>query len=148
LDRSYDSSSDWWQLGIIIYQMITRLSPFQGESEDEIYDAILANELHFPDYVTRDTIDIIQKLLCKEPESRLGSGTNGAEQVMAHAFFSDVNWDDLYHKRISAPFIPLASNRTDASNFNPEFTLQKLPANIDAVESMSQNPRNYMVTDN
>jgi serine/threonine protein kinase len=122
LDRGYDSAIDWWQLGIIAYQMLARKSPFRGEDEDEIYDAILADEPSFPEHMARESIDFIQSLLKKNPEERLGSGTNGADHVMAHAFFSNIEWDDLYHKRVAAPFVPAPTGRTDVSNFNPEFT--------------------------
>ncbi|KAF2666433.1 kinase-like protein [Microthyrium microscopicum] len=39
LDRYYNSSVDWWQLGIITYQMLVGKSPFTGENLDRIYDA-------------------------------------------------------------------------------------------------------------
>ena len=41
---------------------------------------------------------------------------------MSHAFFRNVNWDDIYHKRVPPPFIPTISNPTDTSNFDQEFT--------------------------
>lgn len=41
---------------------------------------------------------------------------------MAHAFFSNVNWDDIYYKRIEPPFKPTITNATDTSNFDTEFT--------------------------
>lgn len=53
---------------------------------------------------------------------RLGSGPNDAQDVMAHAFFVNINWDDIYHKRIEPPFKPSISNATDTSNFDSEFT--------------------------
>lgn len=41
---------------------------------------------------------------------------------MSHAFFRDINWDDVYHKRIPAPFVPQITSATDTSNFDTEFT--------------------------
>jgi serine/threonine protein kinase len=145
LDRPYDAAIDWWQLGIITYQMLCQSSPFQGEDEDEIYDSILADDPPFPAYLTRDAIDFIQKLLSKDPETRLGSGRNGADQVMAHAIFRGIDWDGLYHKRVPAPFIPKAASRLDVSSFDPEFALLDTSADIDTQESMSSRTfdRNY-----
>jgi hypothetical protein len=62
------------------------------------------------------------QLLTREPELRLGAGPNDAQDVMAHAFFSNVNWDDIYYKRIEPPFKPTITNATDTSNFDQEFT--------------------------
>ena len=102
--------------------MLLQQSPFRGEDEDEIYDAILADEPLYPIHMPRDSVSILQKLLTREPELRLGSGPTDAQEIMSHAFFRDVNWDDVYHKRIPAPFIPQITSATDTSNFDTEFT--------------------------
>lgn len=102
--------------------MLLQQSPFRGEDEDEIYDAILADEPLYPIHMPRDSVSILQKLLTREPELRLGSGPTDAQEIMSHAFFSNINWDDVYHKRIPPPFIPKISNPTDTSNFDTEFT--------------------------
>lgn len=120
LDLPYGASVDWWQLGIITYQMLTQRSPFQGDDEDDIYEAILSDDPLFPVTMTGDAVDFVQRLLFKDPERRLGSGINGSDQVMAHAFYTGINWDDLSHKRVSPPFAPSAANSTDASNFDSD----------------------------
>ena len=102
--------------------MLLQQSPFRGEDEDEIYDAILADEPLYPIHMPRDSVSILQKLLTREPELRLGSGPTDAQEIMSHAFFRNINWDDVYHKRIPAPFMPQISNPTDTSNFDSEFT--------------------------
>ena len=113
---------DWWAFGVLIYQMLLQQSPFRGEDEDEIYDAILADEPLYPIHMPRDSVSILQKLLTREPELRLGSGPTDAQEIMSHAFFRNINWEDVYQKRIPAPFQPQISNPTDTSNFDSEFT--------------------------
>ncbi|KAF2189602.1 calcium-independent protein kinase C [Zopfia rhizophila CBS 207.26] len=122
LDKKYGRAVDWWAFGVLIYQMLLQQSPFRGEDEDEIYDAILADEPLYPIHMPRDSVSILQKLLTREPELRLGSGPTDAQEIMSHAFFRNINWDDVYHKRIPAPFIPQISSATDTSNFDTEFT--------------------------
>lgn len=102
--------------------MLLQQSPFRGEDEDEIYDAILADEPLYPIHMPRDSVSILQKLLTREPELRLGSGPTDAQEVMSHAFFRNINWDDIYHKRVPPPFLPTISSPTDTSNFDQEFT--------------------------
>lgn len=102
--------------------MLLQQSPFRGEDEDEIYDAILADEPLYPIHMPRDSVSILQKLLTREPELRLGSGPTDAQEIMSHAFFRNTNWDDIYHKRVPAPFIPQITSPTDTSNFDTEFT--------------------------
>ncbi|PLB42064.1 protein kinase-like protein [Aspergillus candidus] len=122
LDKKYGRAVDWWAFGVLIYQMLLQQSPFRGEDEDEIYDAILADEPLYPIHMPRDSVSILQKLLTREPELRLGSGPTDAQEVMSHAFFRNVNWDDIYHKRVPPPFLPTITSPTDTSNFDQEFT--------------------------
>ncbi|KAF8461352.1 kinase-like domain-containing protein [Kalaharituber pfeilii] len=122
MDKRYGRAVDWWAFGVLIYQMLLQQSPFRGEDEDEIYDAILADEPLYPIHMPRDSVSILQKLLQREPEKRLGSGPTDAQEVMNQAFFKTINWDDIYHKRVEPPFKPSISNPKDTSNFDQEFT--------------------------
>ncbi|KAK6363841.1 Serine/threonine kinase [Orbilia blumenaviensis] len=122
LDKRYGRAVDWWAFGVLIYQMLLQQSPFRGEDEDEIYDAILSDEPLYPIHMPRDSVSILQKLLTREPELRLGSGPTDAQEIMSHAFFRNVNWDDIYNKRLPSPFLPQISSPTDTSNFDQEFT--------------------------
>ncbi|KAK0938150.1 Serine/threonine kinase [Friedmanniomyces endolithicus] len=122
LDKKYGRAVDWWAFGVLIYQMLLQQSPFRGEDEDEIYDAILADEPLYPIHMPRDSVSILQKLLTREPEMRLGSGPTDAQEIMSHAFFRNVNWEEIYRKAVPAPFIPVVKGRADTSNFDSEFT--------------------------
>ncbi|KAK4234460.1 hypothetical protein C8A03DRAFT_37775 [Achaetomium macrosporum] len=122
LDKKYGRAVDWWAFGVLIYQMLLQQSPFRGEDEDEIYDAILADEPLYPIHMPRDSVSILQKLLTREPDQRLGSGPTDAQEVMSQPFFRNINWDDIYHKRVQPPFLPQIKSPTDTSNFDSEFT--------------------------
>ena len=43
-----------------------------------------------------------------------------------------MNWDDLAHKRIPAPFVPKIKGELDVSNFSDEFTTM-VPADSPAI---------------
>lgn len=122
LDKKYGRAVDWWAFGVLIYQMLLQQSPFRGEDEEEIYDSILADEPLYPISMPRDSVSILQKLLTREPELRLGSGPTDAQEVMSQPFFRNINWDDIYHKRVEPPFLPSIKSPTDTSNFDSEFT--------------------------
>ena len=66
------------------------------------------------------SVDLLHGLLVKDPSKRLGTGPNGAENIMHHKFFGGLNWDDLYHKRLQPPFIADVKVPLDTSNFDPE----------------------------
>lgn len=103
--------------------MLLQQSPFRGEDEDEIYDAILADEPLYPIHMPRDSVSILQKLLTREPDQRLGSGPTDAQEIMSQPFFRNINWDDVYHKRLPSPYLPQITSATDTSNFDSEFTV-------------------------
>lgn len=102
--------------------MLLQQSPFRGDDEDEIYDAILADEPLYPIHMPRDSVSVLQKLLTREPELRLGSGPTDAQEIMSHSFFRNINWDDVRDKKVPPPFQPQITSATDTSNFDSEFT--------------------------
>lgn len=122
LDKGYGFSIDWWAFGVLVYQMLLQQPPFRGRDEDEIYDAILADEPPYPIDMDKDSVSLMQGLFVRDPEKRLGSGPQDAQEVMQHAFFKGIDWDDLYYKRVPAPYIPTLHGETDTSNFDSEFT--------------------------
>ena len=49
--------------------------------------------------------DLINKLLAKDPKTRLGSTTD-ADEVVNHPWFRDLDWEGLMNKTIDLPFKP------------------------------------------
>jgi len=103
--------------------MLLGQSPFRGDDEDEIFDAILEDEPLYPITMPRDAVSILQKvvftrlwlvllnlrcpqLLTRDPNRRLGSSKADAEEIKRHPFFKDVNFDDVFNKRIPPPYFP------------------------------------------
>ncbi|CAL1713348.1 unnamed protein product [Somion occarium] len=100
-------------------------SPFRGDDEDEIFDAILEDEPLYPITMPRDAVSILQKLLTRDPARRLGSGKSDAEEIKRHPFFKDVSFDDVLNKRIPPPYFPTVNGSADTSNFDEEFTKEQ-----------------------
>ena len=122
LEQRYGRAVDWWAFGVLMYEMLLGQSPFRGDDEDEIFDAILEDEPLYPITMPRDAVSILQKvssysnsydsvlnvpqLLTRDPARRLGSGKSDAEEIKRHPFFKDVNFDDVLNKRIPPPYFP------------------------------------------
>ncbi|KAI8614387.1 kinase-like domain-containing protein [Chytriomyces sp. MP71] len=121
-EKPYTRAVDWWALGVLIYEMILGQSPFPGDGEDQIFDAILHDDVLFPGNMNKDAVDLLKKLLTKEPLARLGAGLKDAVEIKSHPYFKDVNWDDVLNLRIPPPFFPSVRGPTDISNFDEEFT--------------------------
>ncbi|KAH8920753.1 hypothetical protein BT69DRAFT_1308956 [Atractiella rhizophila] len=125
LEQRYGMAVDWWAFGVLIYEMLLGQSPFRGDDEDEIFDAILEDEPLYPIQMPKDSVSILQKLLTRDPSKRLGSGPEDAEEIKRHLFFKTTNWDDVFHKRLTPPYFPSINGATDTSNFDQEFTREQ-----------------------
>ncbi|KAF9427733.1 Serine/threonine kinase, partial [Podila epigama] len=121
-EQPYDRAVDWWAFGVLMYEMLLGCAPFSGEEEDDIYDSILEDEPQYPPNFGRNEQALLQSLLVKVPSLRLGAGPTDAEEIKAHAYFCNVNFDDVYHRRIRPPFLPTVTSDRDVSNFDSEFT--------------------------
>ena len=73
------------------------------------------------DALSTEGRNFVKGLLNRNPRHRLGA-TGDAEELKAHAFFDDVDWDALTKKNVIPPFKPKLKSELDVSNFDPEFT--------------------------
>ncbi|KAM9440883.1 serine/threonine-protein kinase N2 isoform 1-T1 [Clarias gariepinus] len=124
-DSTYTRAVDWWGLGVLIYEMLVGESPFPGDDEEEVFDSIVNDEVRYPRFLSPESVSIIQKLLQKNPEKRLGAGEQDANEVKRHRFFQGVDWEALLAKRVKPPFMPSIKAPGDVSNFDEEFTRLK-----------------------
>ncbi|XP_023956078.1 ribosomal protein S6 kinase alpha-4 isoform X3 [Chrysemys picta bellii] len=122
----HGKSVDWWSLGILIFELLTGASPFTLEGEKntqaEVSRRILKCQPPFPTVIGPVARDLLQKLLCKDPKKRLGSGPNGAQDIKEHPFFKGLDWVELAARRVKAPFKPIVRSELDVRNFAEEFT--------------------------
>nr|XP_033817709.1 serine/threonine-protein kinase N3 isoform X3 [Geotrypetes seraphini] len=124
-DTSYTRSVDWWELGVLLYEMLVGECPFPGDDEEEVFDSIVNDEVHYPHFLSSQAMSIIHKLLEKTPERRLGAGEEDAEEIKPEPFFKEIDWEALLSRKMRPPFVPFLKGISDVSNFDKEFTTQK-----------------------
>jgi serine/threonine protein kinase len=123
--KGYSKSVDWWSLGILIYEMMVGLPPFYSENMNEMYELILKSPLKFPTFVPSDAQSLITALLERDEKSRLGSNGDYKE-VQTHRFFGSIDWDKLFARKVTPPFVPEKETDEDtAKNFDTEFTQEE-----------------------
>ena len=123
-EQTYDKAVDWWAFGVLLYQMILTKTPFKGDDEEEVFNAILTDEPLYPISMSKEAVDIIQKLLTRDAKLRLGSSERDAEEIMEHPYFADVNFDDIFSMKVIPPYKPEVSDPREAKCFEEEFTSQ------------------------
>ncbi|KJE89495.1 protein kinase C [Capsaspora owczarzaki ATCC 30864] len=140
-EMDYGHSVDWWALGILLFEMMVGRSPFEAKSEDELFEAILEDEVFIPTTLSRDASAVIKAFLVKDPANRLGcKAENSIADIQKHVFFSPLDWTRLTDRTLPPPFKPEVGTAMDTSNFDAEFTAEKValtpddPSSLDNVD--------------
>jgi len=128
--RGHGTAVDWWNLGMVLYEMLTGLPPWYTSDRKKLFDRLRSARLQFPPYVSGNAKSLIQGLLMRNPAHRLG-GRNGAEDLKVHSFFESMNWEKLLEKKVAPPFNPCQKG-LGLGNFEAEFTKLPLESNEDA----------------
>ncbi|GER47942.1 kinase [Striga asiatica] len=116
LGTEHGFAADWWSVGIILFEFISGIPPFNADHPENIFDNILNRKIPWPsvpDEMSCEAQDLIDRLLVHNPDERLGA--KGASEVKAHSFFSGVDWDNLTLQK--AAFVPQPERMDDTSYF-------------------------------
>ncbi len=107
---------------MVTYEMLYGLPPFYSRDVAQMYDNILHKPLQLRPHITPSARNMLEGLLQKDKNMRLGSGIGDDEDIKAHPFFRSINWDDLLNKRLEPPFNPRVKDAFDLKNIDSEFT--------------------------
>ncbi|KAL9255188.1 putative serine/threonine protein kinase IREH1 [Drosera capensis] len=145
LGMGHGATADWWSVGVILFELIVGIPPFNAEHPQQsndscllqkhktlpsfcnlhvipmIFDNILNKDIPWPrvpEEMSWEAYDIIDKLLTEDPNQRLGA--KGASQVKQHPFFRDINWDTLARQK--AAFVPASESALDTSYFTSRYS--------------------------
>ncbi|XP_055827518.1 probable serine/threonine protein kinase IREH1 isoform X2 [Solanum dulcamara] len=100
LGTGHGFTADWWSVGVILFELIVGIPPFNAEHPQKIFDNILNRNIPWPgvpEEMSPEAYDLIDRLLIEDPNQRLGAG--GASEVKQHPFFRDINWDTLARQK-------------------------------------------------
>uniref|UniRef100_A0AAX7V9M9 non-specific serine/threonine protein kinase n=1 Tax=Astatotilapia calliptera TaxID=8154 RepID=A0AAX7V9M9_ASTCA len=125
-DNDYGRAVDWWGLGVVTYEMMCGRLPFYNQDHEKLFELILMEDIKFPRTLSADAKSLLSGLLFKDPNKRLGGGPDDAKEIMRHSFFSGIDWQDVYDKKLVPPFKPQVTSETDTRYFDEEFTAQTI----------------------
>jgi len=103
-NRFSDFRSDTWAFGCFVFQCLVGAPPFHAASEYLVFLRIMDMDLKFPLGIDPLAKDLIQKIVVKDPDSRLGA--HGVDAWRQHPYFKDAVHGDT-HRR-PQPLISLA----------------------------------------
>lgn len=120
--RGHTFAADWWSFGVLMFEMLTGNLPFHGPTRHETMTQILKAKLGMPSNLSEEAQSLLRALFKRNPQNRLGAGSNGIEDIKKHEFFASIDWDALLRKAVVPPFRPAVSRADDAFYFDSEFT--------------------------
>ena len=107
LKESYDQKCDVWSCGVIMYILLCGYPPFNGNNNNDIYNAIKNNlpYFHGEDWkeITPQAIDLLQNMLNKNPSKRFS-----AEKCLNHQWFKILDkkgGEKVYGKKLQMKVI-------------------------------------------
>lgn len=104
---------DFWGFGVLLYHMIQGSTPFKAINNYDVCKNILAGKYSFTGNFDKVSIDLISRLLVKNPKDRLCSHW----KIKQHQFFSGVDWTAVEKRDLSSPLSLNLENPCDLKYF-------------------------------
>jgi len=118
-NTGHNHSADYWSLGILIFELLSKRTPFRAKDDMAIYEGILRgiHSVQFPYKISRKAESLIKALCRQDPSERIGYQKAGVNDIRKHRWFQGFDWEGLQHENIQAPHVPEIKNPFDCSNF-------------------------------
>ncbi|KAF1999021.1 Pkinase-domain-containing protein [Amniculicola lignicola CBS 123094] len=117
-NTGHGTAVDWWAFGILVYEFLVGQPPFWDQNPMKIYEQIVEGRLRFPSAMSSSARDLISGLCTVDTSKRLGNIQGGAQAVKSHPWFANIDWDQLYQRKVQGPIVPHLRGPADTRNFD------------------------------
>eukprot|EP00047_Mylnosiga_fluctuans_P004115 m.232773 g.232773 ORF g.232773 m.232773 type:complete len:654 (-) comp12410_c0_seq1:111-2072(-) len=122
---AYSFEVDWWSLGVVTFELMTALTLFSGDTEDDIRKLVLYTPISIGPELGVPAQELLQGLLCRDPTRRLGSPTAGGVAALKQKRFFVHDWAAIAGRTVAPPYVPAVKDPSKAAaNFDSDFTSQ------------------------
>ncbi len=77
--------SDIWSSGVVLFAMVCGYLPFEDPKTSNLYKKIMNADYQIPKFLSSDCVDLLQKILNTNPESRYS-----IDQIREHPWYKQV----------------------------------------------------------
>ena len=98
--------ADLWAFGVILYQMYCGQTPFKSKTNFLTFKNIGNLQVTYPNNINvpKNAKDLINKILIKDPDKRLGAGEPNTDLDIAHLkkhpFFKGIKWKNIINQNV------------------------------------------------
>lgn len=88
-NTGHNICADLWSLGVLIYELLSKKTPFRAKDDLAIYEGILRgiHSIQFPYKISRKAESLIKALCRQDPQERIGYQKNGYDDIKKHRWF-------------------------------------------------------------
>jgi serine/threonine protein kinase len=150
LNKPYDPYiADIWSCGVVLYIMVSGFFPFTGINETQLHKSILSGKFPKPNSISKELMDIINKILELNPNKRIK-----LDEILNHPWMkvkkdindNILNKENLFSKAEKIIYYNLRKNYKDINN-NDEGHLEHFTyRNIDT-DYQDENLNNQTISD-
>lgn len=117
-NKGHGKPVDWWTLGILLYEMMVGIDPFNDPDPMMVYQKIIKGKIKFPKNIDKDGKSLIKHLLVGDVSKRYGCLKRGVKDIIQHKFFENFDWNGLLFRTMRPPYVPKVKNNEDTANYN------------------------------
>ncbi len=81
--KEYNEAADIWNIGVLLFELVTSTRPFQGENRNTVEENILKLNITWPKDINTDAKNLIMEILKLDPKQRLP-----LEDMLKHPFIT------------------------------------------------------------
>jgi serine/threonine protein kinase len=96
--QKYTQAADIWSLGILLYSMVVGQLPYSDDNTQRLIQKVLYTDVIYPDGVSPALIDLLRKILSKNPDSRIT-----LDKIKEHHWFSPSEYSALIENAVQWP---------------------------------------------
>ena len=122
MSQKHTFTADYWALGSLLYEFLTGVPPFHGETPAETFQHIIKGQYDEEEIeeCSPEVKSFIRGLLCHDPEKRLGA--KSIDEIKQHPWFAGIDWEHI--EDLPPPFVPSLHSKFDTSYFEERYNFQ------------------------